>query len=217
MKGAKYTLLSTIALGIIGSSLYVLGDVFSSPNMVFFGRLLQGLWTGGKQVVEQTYLSETAPPERVTELTSELGSFAILGFVCGPSFGALFTGINVSYFNGTLIFDAYTSPGWFILALCIIIFGLVIWCFNPAASPGYGGEGEARNGAEGGREGGGSRENGGVSVNGGGVGGLVASSVSAPPNSTGLAVLLIIFVIHFFSFAIQETVTTPYVLAAYHW
>jgi len=73
LNGSKYTLLLTIFLGIIGSALYVIADITGSPNMVFIGRLLQGLWTGGKQVVEQTYLSETAPPDRVTELTSELG------------------------------------------------------------------------------------------------------------------------------------------------
>ena len=66
--GAKTTLLMTIMFGMVGSAFYVLGDVVSSPNMIFLGRALQGLWTGGKQVVEQTYLSETAPPHRVTEL-----------------------------------------------------------------------------------------------------------------------------------------------------
>ena len=39
----------------------------------------------------------------------------------------------------------------------------------------------------------------------------------APPNKKGLCVLLIIFVIHFFSFAFQETITTPFVLQAYDW
>ena len=82
------------------------------------------------KVVEQTYLSETAPPHRVTELTSELGTFAILGFVCGPSFGALFTSIDINL-GHNLVLDAYTSPGWFILALCVAIFFLVIVYFDP--------------------------------------------------------------------------------------
>ena len=38
-----------------------------------------------------------------------------------------------------------------------------------------------------------------------------------PPNARGLTVLLMLFVIHFFSFAIQETITTPFVLQAYEW
>ena len=39
----------------------------------------------------------------------------------------------------------------------------------------------------------------------------------SPPNARGLTILLLIFVIHFFSFAIQETITTPFVLEAYGW
>ena len=70
--GAKATLLMCIAFGIVGSFMYVIGDVVTSPWTIFWGRALQGLWTGGKQVVEQTYLSETAPADRVTELTTEV-------------------------------------------------------------------------------------------------------------------------------------------------
>jgi len=205
--GAKTTLLMCIAFGIVGSFMYVIGDVVTSPWTIFWGRALQGLWTGGKQVVEQTYLSETAPAHRVTELTSELGTFAILGFVCGPSFGALFTSVDMKV--GGVAFDAYTTPGWFILVLCIAIFFLVVAYFDPEPSPSYG---ETKSNGVGGAEVGESR------------GGKYSMDKSmddgsnlAPPNAQGLSVLLFIFVIHFFSFAIQETITTPFVLEAYGW
>lgn len=58
--GAKVTLLLTIFLGIVGSALYVLADVFGSPNMVFVGRFLQGLWTGGKQVSARCFVDACA-------------------------------------------------------------------------------------------------------------------------------------------------------------
>jgi MFS family permease len=216
--GAKTTLLMCIGLGIIGSSLYVAGDIFGSPYMIMWGRMLQGLWTGGKQVVEQTYLSETAPPDRVTELTSELGTFAILGFVCGPSFGALFTSIDVNLGNG-LVLDAYTAPGWFILALCVVIFGVVCVSFQPEPAPSF----------EGSKAGGGLGKLGGerdhafersYTMDSGGAGsgsGGGGTDVLAPPNEKGLTVLLLLFIIHFFSFAVQETITTPFVLQAYGW
>lgn len=217
--GAKTTLLMCIGLGVVGSALYVAGDVFGSPYMIMWGRMLQGLWTGGKQVVEQTYLSETAPPDRVTELTSELGTFAILGFVCGPSFGALFTSINVNLGHG-LILDAYTAPGWFILALCVIIFGVVCMAFKPEPAPSFegsnvgGGQGKTGRG-----EGSNTFERSYTmdsrgSSNGNG---LAGGEVLTPPNERGLTVLLLLFVIHFFSFAVQETITTPFVLQTYGW
>mmetsp|Transcript_11099 Transcript_11099/g.22109 ORF Transcript_11099/g.22109 Transcript_11099/m.22109 type:complete len:490 (+) Transcript_11099:185-1654(+) len=204
--GAKSTLLMCIGLGMAGSALYVLGDVVTSPNMIFLGRALQGLWTGGKQVVEQTYLSETAPAHRVTELTSELGTFAILGFVCGPSFGALFTSIDIDLGNN-VIFDAYTSPGWFILVLCVAIFFLVIVYFDPEPSASYG---DASASSEGKSS---SKQHAKYSMD----KSVDDGSSYAPPNARGLTVLLMLFVIHFFSFAIQETITTPFVLQAYEW
>jgi len=219
--GAKATLLMCIGLGVAGSALYVLGDIYRSPYMILWGRMLQGLWTGGKQVVEQTYLSETAPPERVTELTSELGTFAILGFVCGPSFGALFTSINVNLGHG-LVLDAYTAPGWFILALCVIIFGVVCIAFKPEPAPSFDSSGIAGKSGKGGRRR--NREEGllerSYTMDSGGGGSdesIRGGSILAPPNERGLTVLLLLFVIHFFSFAIQETITTPFVLQAYGW
>ena len=72
----------------------------------------------------------------MTELTSELGTFAILGFVCGPSFGALFTSIDINLGHGVVV-DAYTAPGYFILVLCIVIYFMVVYFFHPSPSPAY--------------------------------------------------------------------------------
>ena len=201
--GAKITLLLSIAFGLVGSFLYVYADVVRSPNLIFAGRLFQGLWTGGKQVVEQTYLSETAPPSRVTALTSELGTFAILGFVCGPSFGALFTHVDVVLGDSGVVLDAYTSPGWFIFALCVVIFGVVILTFNPTPSPAYYAyQHELARGMPAGSSYISKQQQ-------------LDEMIYAPPNKGGLLILLLIFVIHFFSFAIQETITTPFVIEAY--
>ena len=51
-----------------GSVLYLLGDILSMPNLVFWGRALQGLWTGGQQSVEQAYLAFAALPGERTEV-----------------------------------------------------------------------------------------------------------------------------------------------------
>lgn len=200
-RGSKYALLLTITLGIAGSFLYVFGDVITSPWTIFWGRFLQGVWTGGKQVVEQTYLSENAG-SRVTELTAELGTFAILGFVCGPSFGALFTAIDFKV--GGVTIDALTAPGFFILGLCILIFGLVCVFFNPIEEGIRGDDGNGH------VDYGKTTENYSSNI-------PQNEATFDPPSQTGLITMLVLFIVHFYSFAIQETITTPFVLANYGW
>ena len=38
-----------------------------------------------------------------------------------------------------------------------------------------------------------------------------------PPDKMGLFICMVLFFVHYFNFAIQETMTTPFVLAAYQW
>jgi MFS family permease len=56
----KAVLMSCIFTGLLGAILFVLAGLPSlmSPWLAFAGRLVQGLWTGGQQVIEQAYLSE---------------------------------------------------------------------------------------------------------------------------------------------------------------
>ena len=42
--------------------MYLLGDILKIPSLVFWARLMQGLWTGGQQSVEQAYLAFAAKP-----------------------------------------------------------------------------------------------------------------------------------------------------------
>ena len=44
-----------------------------------------------------------------------------------------------------------------------------------------------------------------------------AAAAAAEPNTTGLVVCLLLFFVHYYNFAVQETITTPFVLAAYNW
>ena len=44
-----------------------------------------------------------------------------------------------------------------------------------------------------------------------------AAAVAAEPNTVGLVVCLLLFFVHYYNFAVQETITTPFVLAAYNW
>ena len=139
--GPRRALLETMVFGVVGSILYVVADdVGQSPNLrawapwvVVVGRFLGGIWTGGKMVVEQTYVGVAAREDRVTPLTSEIGVYAVLGFVAGPSVGALFAPLNLDY--GRWRVDEFTAPGYFVGLLCVAMMVACYVTFNP--SDGY--------------------------------------------------------------------------------
>ena len=88
-----------------------------SPLTCFLGRFLTGLWTGGKQAVEQAYMAERAPPSQLTEYTADLGTCAVVGFTCGPAIGALFA-VLPSYRASWITVDQFTGPGLFLIVIC---------------------------------------------------------------------------------------------------
>ena len=101
-----------------------------STQVVVVGRFLGGIWTGGKMVVEQTYVGVAAREDRVTPLTSEIGVYAVLGFVAGPSVGALFAPLNLDY--GRWRVDEFTAPGYFVGLLCVAMMVACYVTFNPS-------------------------------------------------------------------------------------
>ena len=219
--GPRDILLQTIVFGIFGSSLYVAADVLGqdarfrpvAPWVVVGARFLGGIWTGGKMVVEQTYVGVAALEERVTPLTSEIGVYAVLGFVAGPSVGALFAPLDLE-FGPWVRVDQFTAPGWFMVLLTV---GMWFGCraiFDPRA--GYARPLRRLKSDD-------------ALTKSAGLGspavGRRPSDVEAPPSSTsaftpnrvGLVTCLVAFFAHFYSFAIQETITTPFVTKRYHW
>ena len=162
-----------------------------------WGRGLQGLWTGGQQSVEQAYLAFAAFPGERTELTSRLGTFAVLGFILGPAFGAMFTTVDTKF--GKLIVDQYTAPGIFILFVGFAMFIATANRFRPSSISG--------------REKVGSSS--GVNLAGDVEEGDARNVAAGKPSTTAVTALLLIFFIHFYSFAVQETITTPLVLNLY--
>jgi MFS family permease len=56
----KFSLYTCIFSGFLGSILYSLGGYFVPWGkwLVFAGRFIQGLWTGGQQAIEQAYITE---------------------------------------------------------------------------------------------------------------------------------------------------------------
>ena len=114
--GTKFTLLLSVALGVVGSFLYGTAgfvpniswlDDDIAPYFVLFGRLLQGIWTGGEQAVETAYIGENVNEKDRTKLLSTLSTFATMGFVLGPAIGTPLETFDVTYkgwlFTGNMI------------------------------------------------------------------------------------------------------------------
>ena len=82
---AKTCIIACMLVGLVGSCMYFaagfpcfLDDPHGSgPWLLLSGRFVQGLWTGGQQALEQSYLSEVVSAEDRTAMTSTLGAFAV--------------------------------------------------------------------------------------------------------------------------------------------
>lgn len=210
--GPAHVLTSSIMCGVVGSVMYVMADTLKSPWTCFWARFLTGLWTGGKQAVEQAFMAERAPADQLTEYTADLGTCAVVGFTCGPAIGALFATIP-SYHTEWVTVDEFTGPGLFLIVICVTSAMAVEYYLPKACAP----DDESRNAARG------QYSALADSGDGGDVGDdgnrTAAADVKAdqPPSSAGLYVCLVLFFVHYYNFAVQETITTPFVLAAYNW
>lgn len=105
----KFSLYTCIFTGFAGSILYSMGGYFLPWGkwLVFLGRFVQGLWTGGQQAVEQAYISECIDKNQNLAMIADLGASAVLGFVLGPIVGLVgrFTRFEI----GSFYVDEYTS------------------------------------------------------------------------------------------------------------
>jgi len=209
-RGPTYVLCLGISLGIVGSIMYLVAGIVYEPKLVFYGRLLQGIWTGAQQSVEQAYLAFAAPPGQRTELTSKLGTFAVLGFILGPAFGAIFTSVDFRLEAINLTVDAYTAPGFFILAVGFAMLFATFFFFKPSTVSGKMLASASSCSL---------KSNLGLNSSVASLASLETLDASEahpqqllPPSRLGISVLLCLFFVHFYSFAVQETITTPLVL-----
>ena len=126
----KFSLYSCIAAGFIGSILYSMGGYFIPWGkwLVFVGRFIQGLWTGGQQAIEQAYITECIDKNENLSMIADLGASAVLGFVLGPIVGLIGGFINFNI--GSFYVDEYTSCGYFQAIFTIIMFLGTLFLFT---------------------------------------------------------------------------------------
>ena len=126
----KFSLYSCILTGFAGSIIYSLGGYFPGYGkwLVALGRLLQGLWTGGQQTVEQAYISEWIDKNQNLALIANIGASAVIGFTVGPlvGLGGRYTNFSIGWFY----VDEYTSAGYFQAIITILMALLTFYYFE---------------------------------------------------------------------------------------
>lgn len=96
--------------------------------LIFAARMFQGIWTGGQQAIEQSYVSEVVRDEHKLKILSEIGISAVLGFVTGPVFGTALAFVDVQL--GVVKIDKYTSCGYLQFILTLIMMFLTLFVFR---------------------------------------------------------------------------------------
>jgi len=218
----KFSMYTCIAAGFIGSLLYSMGGYFVPWGkwLVFTGRFIQGLWTGGQQAIEQAYITECIDKTQNLSMIADLGASAVLGFVLGPVVGLM--GGFINFRAGGFYVDEYTSCGYFQALFTIIMFVGTLFCFTEIPREwrrGLQEEDEELNDED--------------SIEAENADAILKSNREIlykdpevvdfskmddeekdtlsrlKPNMKGVLASLFIFLIHFNGFAVQETITTP--------
>jgi MFS family permease len=197
--GPRYSMIMCIFFGLVGSGLYTAAGWVESSSMAEFfivaGRFLQGVWTGGQQAIEQAYVSAAIEPSKRVEFTATLSTCAVLGFVAGPTIGALLSIIDTTVLG--LKVGANNAPGLFILLANLIMLIQTALFFD----------GKDDCTGESGKEADEEEQ----------VDSSEGNSDHKPFNYMGVAVSMFLFYIHYYSFAVQETIITPLCSVLYDW
>eukprot|EP00956_Cyclotella_meneghiniana_P006944 scaffold9368_cov22-Cyclotella_meneghiniana.AAC.3 len=237
-RGPRCSLLMSLLFGFVGSAMYAtagwMEDTIVAISCIISGRVLQGIWTGGQQAVERAYLSAAVAPSVKVEYTATLTTFVVLGFVMGPTILVPYSVTLATMFG--LPVNANNAPGFLILVANIISFIQTLLFFDGK---------DDRSGISSQQEDertytlGSSTESNGSSLTlsagtvrqqedeetdnlrGSNTESNVAiisySEKEVPFNTVGVIMCNFFFLVHYYSFAVQETITAPMVVKLYDW
>ena len=145
------------------------------------------------------YLSAAVHPSKRVEYTATLSTCSVLGFVTGPSIGAALSQIDTTICG--LPVNANNAPGIFIFCATMIMSIQTAIFFDGKDDCTGATKDEEDNMSD-------------LSKQSGLRG---SNSDEQPLNCMGISVSMILFFVHYYSFAVQETITTPMVIVLYNW
>ena len=148
------------------------------------------------------YLSAAVHPSERTEYTATLSTCAVLGFIMGPAIGAGLSQIDKTILG--LKVNADNSAGIFMLVATSLMFWQTLLFFDGKDdTAGLSTEDEEKQEEE---------------CN------ITSTDTTkkkapkeAPFNHMGVAMCMVIFYVHYYSFAVQETIITPLAMLLYRW
>eukprot|EP00956_Cyclotella_meneghiniana_P032372 scaffold88678_cov79-Cyclotella_meneghiniana.AAC.2 len=190
-RGPRYSLLLCALFGIVGSALYASAG-----------------WIENADVARQCILVGSIPISGCSticevEYTATLSTCAVLGFVMGPSIGAIFCQIDATMYG--LSINANNAPGFLILVATCTMFVQTLLFFDGKDDQSCvtSKDNEVTNNR------GSSTDSNQPSIN--------SNHKELPFNTVGVLMSIFIFLVHYYSFAVQETITTPLVITLYNW
>ncbi|OMJ88724.1 hypothetical protein SteCoe_9266 [Stentor coeruleus] len=123
----RSALLSTLFCGLIGTSLTIyasmIGESYKIPLII--GRMLQGVWNGGEQAVEQSYISEIVSDISKLSAISEIGIAGVCGYTLGPVIGVAISFLDMNV-HQKFSADEYWSIGVFLFIINLTMI-LINW------------------------------------------------------------------------------------------
>lgn len=149
-------------------------------------------------IASPAYLSAAVHPLRRVEYTATLSTCAVLGFVLGPAIGAFLSQIDTTIFG--LPVDAKNAAGVFMLAATTLMLVQTVLFFDGK---------EDKTGA--------SSDDEEKAVDETNKTGSGQARGEKHFNYMGVALCMITFYIHYYSFAVQESIITPLVMILYRW
>eukprot|EP00956_Cyclotella_meneghiniana_P018560 scaffold30993_cov50-Cyclotella_meneghiniana.AAC.4 len=209
-------------------------DTIVAISCIISGRVLRGIWTGGQQAVERAYLSAAVAPSVKVEYTAILTTFVVLGFVMGPTIGALFCEIDATMFG--LPVNANNAPGFLILVANIIGF-IQTFLFFDGKDDRSGITSQQEDERTYTLESSTKSNESSLTLSAGTIrqkedeetdnirGSSTESNVAIISysdkkllfNTVGVIMCNFFFLVHYYSFAVQETITAPMVVKLYDW
>eukprot|EP00933_Yihiella_yeosuensis_P042208 TRINITY_DN36760_c0_g1_i1.p1 TRINITY_DN36760_c0_g1~~TRINITY_DN36760_c0_g1_i1.p1 ORF type:complete len:552 (+),score=54.35 TRINITY_DN36760_c0_g1_i1:33-1658(+) len=130
----KLILQSGMLVGLLAAFVYSVAPVFGNETgmmVVLASRFFSGFDNGGRQTIEQTFLSTAVPSKYLTTVSSRLSSFALTGIMFGPAFGAPLQAIDFKVPIVGLQIDGNNSPGLMLCFFCLVNLIVTSRFFNP--------------------------------------------------------------------------------------
>lgn len=130
----KVLLQAGMFLGFLAAMFFTAAPLFgkdAAPWVVLVARFFSGFDNGGRQTIEQTFISQFVPAKSQTMASSRLSSFAVTGIMLGPAFGAPLQAVHFQIPGVGLTIDGNNGPALVLCMVCAMNIAVTSLFFHP--------------------------------------------------------------------------------------